>query len=147
VTTDSFPNATRFVAESEAESQTGQFGLPRREKLIDRRALEAELSQEPSQPPIDEKEKRLVEGLMGLSIFVLVSTGAFVYFQERQAPAPAANSEVSVVEAPAVSSPTNRQQPVAKELDGIPLKPAISDGWFSEPIPVRPRRMSEPPEM
>ncbi len=147
MTTDSFPNATRFVAASAAESQTGQFGLPRREKLIDRRALEEDVPQEPSQPPPDEKEKRIVEGLMGLSIFVLVSTGAFVYFQKRHEPVPAPGPEVSVVETPAVSSPTSPQQPVTKELDGIPLKPAISDGWYSEPIPVRPRRMSEPPEM
>ena len=147
MTTDSFPNATRFVAGSVAESPRGPFDLPRREELIDRSAAEVEVPQEPSEPPPDEREQRIVEGLMGLSIFVLVSTGAFVYFEKRDALAPAPETEVAVVETPVVSAPVVPQEPTAKELDGIPLKPAISDGWFSEPIPARPRRMSEPPEM
>lgn len=147
MTTDPFPNTTRFAAESEAEPQRGQSGLPRRAELIDHRAREEAISQEPSPPPPDEKEQRMVEGLMGLSIFVLVATGAFVYFQKRDAPVPAPSSEASVVEAPVVSTPARGQKATPKELDGIPLKPAISDGWFTEPIPARPRRMSEPPEM
>ena len=121
MTTDSFPNATRFAAESVAESQRGQFGLPRRAELIDRRAREEAILQELSLPPPDEKEQRIVEGLMGLSIFVLVATGAFVYFQKRGAPVPVPGTEASVVEA-SVLTPVRAQQEAPKELDGIPLK-------------------------
>jgi len=150
VTTKSFPKARRAAAGSGPEPQGGTErmlrGLPRREALIDRRAREVELP--PETPVADEREQRIVEGLLGLSIFVLVSTSAFVFFQQLAVPDQAAASSVTVVaETPAPPQPLPPEAPRPTELDGIPLKQTISDGWFSEPLPAKPRRMSEPPEM
>ncbi len=147
MTTESSPKLTRFTAGSASETPRGGFELPRRKKLIDRTVEELQqlLNQEP--PPPDEREQRIVEGMLGLTLFVLVSTSAFLYFQNRSSSvaAPVQASVTAEIAPEPVVTPEVREQP--KELDGIPLKPAISDGWFSEPTPSRPKRMIEPPEM
>ena len=147
MTTESSPKLTRFAAGSASETPRGRFELPRRKKLIDRTVEELEqlLNQEP--PPPDEREQRIVEGMLGLTIFVLVSTSAFLFFQNRSksVASPVQASVTAEIAPEPVVTLEVREQP--KELDGIPLKPAISDGWFSEPTPSRPKRMIEPPEM
>lgn len=147
MTTESSPKLTRFAAGSASETPRGRFELPLRKQLIDRTVQELEqlLNQEP--PPPDEREQRIVESMLGLTIFVLVSTSAFLFFQNRSNPVrqPVAPTAAVEVAPPSVAAPEVRETP--KELDGIPLKPAISDGWFSDPTPSRPKRMIEPPEM
>lgn len=146
MTTESTPNLTGFAAGSASQTSQGSFTLPEREGLIDREVEELEQLQNEEPPPPDEKEQRIIEGLLGLTIFVVVSTSAFLFFQNRLGTSePSAQADAVAEQAPLQASPQVSESP--KELDGIPLKPAISDGWFSDPTPSRPKRMIEPPEM